>query len=152
MSATVIALATTLAIVLTVTSVLITLLYVQLRQKRSYHGAVEATPLTLGFEIFNFILPPKSFPLGCLHKLRFSVSRHLEDAELLGAYITRTFVDVEPGTNMHIAHRNFQGGWELFDTGFPENDKLPRPQSVRSSVFDSLSLKSVDPRILHLES
>ena len=57
MSAAVIALATTLAIVVVLASVLIALMYVRLRQKNSYNGAVEASPLTPGFGIFNFIPP-----------------------------------------------------------------------------------------------
>ena len=57
MSATVIALAVTLAAVLVLASVLIAMLYVRLRQKPSYHGALDASPLTPGFGIFNFIPP-----------------------------------------------------------------------------------------------
>ena len=57
MSAAVIALATILVVVLVLASVLIALLYVQLRQKHLYNGAVEASPLTPGFGIFNFIPP-----------------------------------------------------------------------------------------------
>jgi hypothetical protein len=119
MSAAVIALATTLVIVLVVASVLVTLLYVQLRQKRSYHGAVDATPLTPGFGIFNFI--PPWHPAAQITPF--------------GSSPQAPVFNVEPGTNMRIAHRNSQGGWEFFDTGLSENDKLPRPQSVRSSVF-----------------
>ena len=36
---------------------------------------------------------------------------------------------------MRIAHRNETGGWEFFDSGLPENGMLPRPQSIRSSIF-----------------
>ena len=43
---------------------------------------------------------------------------------------------------MRIAHRNSDGGWEFFDSGLPENDKLPRPQSVRSSIFARSSRSS----------
>jgi len=57
MSTVVIALATTLAIVVVVAFVLIALMYVRLRQRHSYNGAVEASPLTPGFGIFNFIPP-----------------------------------------------------------------------------------------------
>ena len=57
MSAAVIALATTLAIVVVLGSVLIALMYIWLRQKHSYNGAVDSSPLTPGFGIFNFIPP-----------------------------------------------------------------------------------------------
>lgn len=57
MSAAVIALATALAIVVILASVLISLMYVRLRQKHSYDGAVESSPLTPGFGIFKFIPP-----------------------------------------------------------------------------------------------
>ncbi|KAF9783853.1 hypothetical protein BJ322DRAFT_1067353 [Thelephora terrestris] len=119
MSATVIALATILVIVLVLASVLIALLYVQLRQKRSYNGAVEASPLTPGFGIFNFI--PPWHPAAQITPF--------------GSSPQAPVFSFEPGTNMRIAHRNSQGGWEFFDSGLSENDKLPRPQSVRSSIF-----------------
>ena len=57
MSAAVIALGVTLAIVMALASVLLALMYLRLRQKRSYTGAVETSPLTPGFGIFNFIPP-----------------------------------------------------------------------------------------------
>jgi len=120
MSAAVIALATTLVVVLVLASVLIALLYIQLRQKRAYSGAVEGSPPTPGFGIFNFIPPwhpaAQITPFGSSPR-------------------APVFTFTEPGTNMRIAHRNSQGGWEFFDSGLSENDKLPRPQSVRSSIF-----------------
>ena len=57
MSAAVIALATTLAIVVVLASVLFALMYTRLRQKQAYNGAVDSSPLTPGFGIFNFIPP-----------------------------------------------------------------------------------------------
>jgi len=57
MTAAVIALATVLTIVVVLASVLIALMYVRLRQKSSYNGAVETSPLTPGFGIFKFIPP-----------------------------------------------------------------------------------------------
>lgn len=129
MSAAVIALATILAIVLVVASVLITLLYVQLRRRRSYNGAVESTPLTPGFGIFNFIPP-------------------WDPAAQITPFGSSPQVPVfkfEPGTNMRIAHRNSQGGWEFHETGLPENDKLPRPQSVRSSIFTRTTRSHMSP-------
>lgn len=119
MSATVVALSVTLVIVLVIASVLITLLYVQLRQKRAYHGAVEAPPLTPAFGIFNFI--PPWHPAAQITPF--------------GSSPLAPVFKVDPGTNMRIAHRNSQGGWEFFDSGLPESGKLPRPQSVRSSMF-----------------
>lgn len=119
MSAAVIALAVVLVIVLVLASVLITLLYVRLRQKRAYNGAVEASPLTPGFGIFNFI--PPWHPAAQITPF--------------GSSPQAPVFRFEPGTNMRIAHRNSQGGWEFFDSGLPEQDKLPRPQSVRSSIF-----------------
>jgi len=119
MSATVIALATTLAIVVVIASVLVALMYVRLRRKHSYNGAVEASPLTPGFGIFNFI--PAWHPAAQITPF--------------GASPQAPVFKFEPGTNMRIAHRNSRGGWEFFDSGLPENDRLPRPQSVRSSIF-----------------
>jgi len=119
MSAAVIALAVVLVIVLVLASVLVTLLYVRLRQKRSYNGAVEASPLTPGFGIFNFI--PPWHPAAQITPF--------------GSSPQTPVFRFEPGTNMRIAHRNSQGGWEFFDSGLHEHDKLPRPQSVRSSIF-----------------
>jgi len=119
MSATVIALSTILAIVVVVASVLIALMYVRLRQKHSYNGAIEASPLTPGFGIFNFI--PPWHPAAQITPF--------------GSSPQAPVFKFEPGTNMRIAHRNCDGGWEFFDSGLPENDKLPRPQSVRSSIF-----------------
>ena len=57
MSTAVVALATTLAIVVVLASVLIALMYVRLRRKHAYNGAVDSSPLTPGFGIFNFIPP-----------------------------------------------------------------------------------------------
>lgn len=140
MSATVIALAVTLVLVLVLASVLVALLYVRLRQKRSYNGAVEASPLTPGFGIFNFIPPwhpaAQITPFGS--SPRAPVFSELSSrVHKCGAFkcLHNSFTDFEPGTNMRIAHRNSRGGWEFFDSGLPENDKLPRPQSVRSSIF-----------------
>lgn len=119
MSTVVIALATTLAIVVVVAFILIALMYVRLRQRHSYNGAVEASPLTPGFGIFNFI--PPWHPAAQITPF--------------GSSPQAPVFRFEPGTNMRIAHRNSGGGWEFFDSGLPENDKLPRPQSVRSSIF-----------------
>jgi len=119
MSAAVVALATTLAIVLILASVLIGLLYVRLQQIRSYNGAVETSPLTPAFGVFNFI--PPWHPAAQITPF--------------GSSPQAPVFKFEPGANMRIAHRNSRGGWEFFDTGLAENDKLPRPQSMRSSIF-----------------
>jgi len=119
MSAAVIALATTLAIVMILASVLIVTMYLRLQQRRSYNGAVDSSPLTPGIGIFNFI--PPWHPAAQITPF--------------GSSPQAPVFKVEPGTNMRIAHRNSRGGWEFFDSGLPENDLLPRPQSVRSSVF-----------------
>lgn len=129
MSTTVIALATVLVIVLVLASALIALLYVQLRQKRSYTGAVEASPLTPGLGIFNFI--PPWHPAAQITPF--------------GSSPQAPVFKFEPGTNMRIAHRNSQGGWEFFESGLPENDKLPRPQSVRSSIVTRSTRPSRSP-------
>jgi len=119
MSAAVIALATTLAIVVVLAAVLIALMYVQLRRKQSYNGAVDSSPLTPGFGIFNFI--PPWHPAAQITPF--------------GSSPQAPVFNFEPGANMRIAHRNSGGGWEFFDSGLPEDSKLPRPQSVRSSIF-----------------
>ena len=138
MSATVIALATTLVIVLVIASVLVALLYTQLRQRRAYSGAqVDATPLTPGFGIFNFIPPwhpaAQITPFGSSPQAPVFSALPFQVGSF--SYLRDRLAEFEPGTNMRIAHRNSQGGWEFFDSGLPENDKLPRPQSVRSSIF-----------------
>ncbi|KAF9645931.1 hypothetical protein BDM02DRAFT_385679 [Thelephora ganbajun] len=126
MSAIVIALATTLAIVVILSSVLIALMYIRLRQKHSYNGAVEASPLTPGLGIFNLI--PPWHPAAQITPF--------------GSSPQAPVFKFEPGANMRIAHRNSDGGWEFFDSGLPENHKLPRPQSVRSSIFTRSSPSS----------
>ena len=93
MSATVIALATVLAVVLVLASVLIAILYARLRRERSYSGAVEASPLTPGFGIFNFIPPwhpaAQITPFGSSPQAPvFSKSARIAETKAYGAYIT----------------------------------------------------------------
>jgi len=110
MSATVIALATTLTIILVLAIVIISLLYVRARPKSSDNS----NP----FGILSSMTP--SDPT--VHITPFGSSSQIP------------IFNHEPGKNMRVAHRRADGGWDFIDSELSCLESFPRPpESVYSA-------------------